>query len=94
LWPLPVKKRMLLAEVAPTSSTHKPSCEFSTRAISPTPLDRRLNFCGVEGAAVGFEELRKNFIKLSETVGIDHCRWSRDRSVSSYEEAVPFPDSF
>jgi hypothetical protein len=72
-----------VAEVAPTSSTHNPSCEFNTREISPTPLDRRLNFCGVSDAAVWFEELRKNFIKLCATEAIENCNRSRDRTVTS-----------
>src|ERR1700681_4647497 len=62
---------MLLAEVAPISSTHSASCEFSSREISPMPLDRRGIFLGTAGPAVVFEELRKNFITLSETDGID-----------------------
>jgi hypothetical protein len=61
---------MLLAEVEPMSSTHNPSSEFSRREISPMPLDRRVNFCGTAGPAVWFEELRKNFITLSETDAI------------------------
>jgi len=52
------------------SSTHNPSSEFSRREISPMPLDRRVNFCGTAGPAVRFEELRKNFITLSETDAI------------------------
>jgi hypothetical protein len=34
------------------------------------PLDRRLTFCGVAGLAAGFEELRKNFITLLETIKV------------------------
>src|SRR6202140_4195350 len=64
---------MLLAEVAPMSSTHSASCEFSSREISPMPLDRRVIFLGTAGPAVVFEELRKNFITLSETDAIDPC---------------------
>src|SRR5216684_1836252 len=64
---------MLLAEVAPMSSTHSASCEFSSREISPMPLDRRVIFLGTAGPAVCFEELRKNFITLSETDAIDPC---------------------
>src|ERR1017187_218016 len=58
---------MLLAEVAPMSSTHSPSCEFSRREISPTPLERRVSFRGTAGFSAWFEEPRKNFITLSET---------------------------
>src|SRR5208337_1468683 len=61
---------MLLAEVAPMSSTHNPSSEFNRRETSPMPLDRRVSFCGTAGVAVWFEELRKNFIRLSETDAI------------------------
>src|SRR6267378_3353527 len=64
---------MLLAEVAPMSSTHSASSEFSSREISPIPLDRRVIFRGAAGPAVWFEELRKNFITLSETDAIDAC---------------------
>src|SRR6266566_2545465 len=64
---------MLLAEVAPMSSTHSASCEFSSREISPMPLDRRVIFRGTAGPAVVFEELRKNFITLSETDAINPC---------------------
>ena len=37
------------------------------------PLDRRVIFRGTAGPAVVFEELRKNFITLSETDAIDPC---------------------
>jgi hypothetical protein len=64
-----VKKRMLLGEVEPRSSTHRvfSELEFSNREISPMPLDRRVSFCGTAGPAVWFEELLKNLITLSET---------------------------
>src|ERR1019366_7131464 len=67
---------MLLAEVEPMSSPHNPSSEFSRREISPMPLDRRVNHCGTAGPAVWFEELRKNFITLSENDAMsdDHGR--------------------
>jgi hypothetical protein len=68
---LPVKKRILLAEVAPISRTQSASCEFKSREISPMPLERRVSFCGTAGLAVWLEELRKNFITLSETDGIE-----------------------
>src|SRR5208337_2354803 len=82
---MPVKKRMLLAEVEPMSSTHSPSpeVEFSNREISAMPLDRRVSLCRTAGPAVCFEELQKNFITLSETSGIDRrsmrpvARWAR-----------------
>src|SRR6202521_4318500 len=64
---------MLLAEVAPMSSTHSASCEFNSREISPMPLDRRVIFRGTAGPEVVFEELRNNFITLSETDAIDPC---------------------
>src|SRR5260370_4453457 len=53
---------MLLAEVAPMSSTHSASSEFSSREISPMPLDRRVSFCWAAAPAVWFEEFRKNLI--------------------------------
>jgi hypothetical protein len=62
---------MLLAEVAPMSRMHNPSCEFSSREISAMPLERRVSFCGGAGADARFDELRKNFIKLSATDAID-----------------------
>ena len=78
------------------SSTHSPSCEFSSREISAMPLDRRVRLCGTAGRAVWFDELRKNFITLSETDAIDPRAPWRDRPAISYEDAGPaaFPASF
>ena len=77
------------------SSTHSVSCEFSSREISPIPLDRRVSFCGTAEPAV-FEELRKNFITLSETDAMDQCTRLRNQSALDYEVADPvaFPASF
>src|ERR1700733_6474482 len=68
---------MLLAEVAPMSSTHRPSCEFNSRDTSPMPLERRASFCGTAGLATWLE-LRKNFITLPETDDIEGRTWGRD----------------
>jgi hypothetical protein len=61
------------------------------------PLDRRVSFCGTEEPAAWFEELRKNFITLSETDAIEHgdqCARSRDQPVITYEDAgAAFPAS-
>jgi hypothetical protein len=69
--------------------------EFSSREISAMPLDRRVRFCGTAAAAVGFEELRKNFITFSETDDIDPRTRSRHQPAIGYEDAEPdFPASF
>src|SRR5512143_376037 len=80
---------MLLAEVEPMSRTHRPSCEFSNREISAMPLERRVSFCGAAGAAVGFEELRNNFIRLSATDAITYRNVERSTSLSTYAPLTP-----
>lgn len=57
------------------SSTHNPSSTLTRREISPMPLDRRVNFCGAVVPVVRFEELRKNFITLSETDAMSEDQW-------------------
>src|SRR5215470_17661787 len=64
---------MLFAEVEPRSSTHRPSSVFSRREISPMPLERRIRFCGAEGAAGCSEEPRNSFITFSATDAIEDC---------------------
>jgi hypothetical protein len=77
---------MLFAEVEPRSSTHRPSCEFNSREISPIPLDRRVSFCGAAGPAAWFEELRKNFIKLSATDAIFERTTKNDSQQTANDE--------
>src|SRR5277367_1603363 len=97
---------MLLAEVAPISSTHNVSCEFSNREISPRPLERRVNLFGAAESEAWLEELRKNFITLSETDAIDsrslipasRRHWNRrgqGKPRLTYDaDPVAFPTSF
>src|SRR5260370_27009201 len=80
---------MLLAEVAPMSSTHSASSEFSSREISPMPLDRRVSFCGTAEPAVWFEEFRKNFITLSETDAIEDAPGRDQLAVLTKTQAPP-----
>src|SRR5260370_31353906 len=70
---------MLLAEVAPMSSTHSASSEFSSREISPMPLDRRVSLSWAAAPPVWFEEFRKNFITLSEKDALYECAGARQQ---------------
>src|SRR5439155_4912280 len=62
--PRSVKKRMLLAEVAPISSTHIASSDLKLRASSAMALDRRFSRSCLFGSedAAGVLLLRKNLI--------------------------------
>src|SRR5258708_31014684 len=82
---------MLLPEVAPMSSTHSASSEFSSGEISPMPLDRGVSLCWAAAPAVWFEEFRKNFITLSETDAIDECAGSRDQPAVLTKTRAPPP---
>src|SRR5213082_2208307 len=61
-----VKKRMLLAEVAPISSTQSGSSDLKVRESSAMALDRRLIRCGVFGAGGSADVLRKNFMRVAD----------------------------
>src|SRR6266496_5333850 len=64
--PRSVKKRMLLAEVAPMSSTHIASSDLKLRASSAMALDRRFSRSCLFGSddAAGVLLLRKNLISM------------------------------
>jgi len=64
LWPRSVKNRMLLAEVAPISSTQSVWSDFNRRDSSAIALDRRVSLSWILGAGVGAGVLRKNFIRI------------------------------
>jgi len=48
------------------------------------PLDRRVSFCGTEEPAAWFEELRKNFITLSETDAIEQVASAAGRAIRHF----------
>src|SRR5581483_4214183 len=77
LCPRSVKKRMLFAEVAPRSSTHKASCDDSVRETSPMPLERRVSFCAgalLVVSAGPADDPRKNLIRLIATGAVHSSR--------------------
>src|SRR6185369_13854170 len=58
---------MLLAEVAPISSTQSGSSDLKMRESSAMALDRRLIRCGVFGAGRSAGVLRKNFMRVADS---------------------------
>src|SRR5579863_1750207 len=59
---------MLVAEVDPRSSTHRPWADSQVRDSSLKPLERRVSFCApCPGMVSAPDEPRKSFMKFCET---------------------------
>src|ERR1700741_465227 len=84
-WVRSVKKRMLLGEVEPRSSTQSGVSLSQTRARAARPLERRVSFCGSCGVAASVppDEPRKSFMKFCVTDAITLTRGHHQRELLS-----------
>src|SRR5581483_535712 len=89
--PRSVKKRILLADVAPMSSTHKDSSVLNIRDTSAIALERRESRSWTFGCGEGTGVVRKNFI-VDDRVAEAQILFHRGQTPSQclqYKPALP-----